>query len=51
MEIVANGDNVIISWWERNATSKEPVLRISNNNGQTFGPILKLPMNGTIGLG
>lgn len=50
-EIAAQGDNVIISWWERNVTSNEPVVRMSTDNGQTFGPILKLASNGTIGEG
>jgi hypothetical protein len=28
-----------------------PVMRISNDNGETFSPILKLATNGTIGTG
>lgn len=51
VEIAAEGDNVIISWWERNATDDEPVVRISTDNGQTFGPLLKLAANGTISSG
>ena len=43
------GGDVIITWWERNATSNEPVTRISNDNGVTFGPVLTLATNGTIG--
>ena len=50
-EIAASGNKVYVTWWERNQTSEEPVLRISNNNGGTFGPILKLASNGTIGGG
>ena len=52
-EIAAvEGDNVIVTWWERaNATSNQPVLRISADNGQTFGPLLQLSTNGTIGGG
>ena len=49
--IAASGNKVYVTWWERNQTSEEPVLRISNNNGGTFGPILKLASNGTIGGG
>lgn len=49
VEIAADGDNVIISWWERNATSNEPVLRLSTDDGATFGPLLRLAANGTIG--
>ena len=48
-EITADGDNVIVTWWERNQTAEEPVVRISTDNAETFGPILKLATNGTIG--
>jgi hypothetical protein len=41
-EIAASGNNVYISWWERNATSNEPVLRVSNDNGKTFGELITL---------
>jgi hypothetical protein len=47
--IATKGKNVYVSWWERNQTSNEPVLRISKDNGKTFGPVLKLAANGTIG--
>jgi hypothetical protein len=50
-EIAASGDNVYVSWWERNETSDTPVARISNDNGATFGPMLMLATNGTIGEG
>jgi len=36
-QIAAFGNNVYVTWWERNATSNEPVLRLSNDNGKTFG--------------
>ena len=48
-QIDASGDRVFVTWWERNATSNEPVARISTDNGKTFGPLLKLGANGTIG--
>jgi hypothetical protein len=52
-EIAAEGENVYVTWWERNENvhphTNEPVLRISNDGGQTFGPILQLSQNGTIG--
>lgn len=51
VEIAAEGDSIVVSWWERNATSDEPAARISGDNGQTFGPTLKLAANGTIGGG
>jgi hypothetical protein len=43
------GGNVIISWWERNATNNESVLRIGIDNDQTISSILRLATNGTIG--
>ena len=49
VEIKTNENgNVIITWWERNSTSNEPVVRISTDEGNTFGPLLKLSANGTI---
>ncbi len=36
-QIAASDNNVYVSWWERNATSNEPVLRVSNDSGKTFG--------------
>ena len=48
-EIAASGNSVYVTWWERNDTSDEPVARVSNDNGATFGPILRLAANGTIG--
>jgi hypothetical protein len=51
VEIAADGDNVIVTWWERNQTSEEPVARISTDNGATFELLLVLTTNGTIGEG
>ena len=42
-------DNVIVSWWETNQSSVEPVIVLSGDRDATFGPILKLSNNGTIG--
>jgi hypothetical protein len=49
-QILAADNKVFVSWWEtaKNGTS-EPVLRISNDSGKMFGPILNLSTNGTIG--
>jgi hypothetical protein len=47
--MIADGDNVYVTWWENNLTSHQPVMRVSNDNGETFGPILTLTANGTIG--
>ena len=49
VEIAAGADNVIVTWWERNETSNEPVVRISSDNGASFGPLLRLATNGTLG--
>ena len=48
VQIAAENDNVIVTWWERNATSNEPVVAISTDTGTTFGSIMKLGANGTI---
>jgi hypothetical protein len=48
-EIAAEGGNVMVTWWERNSTSNEPVAKVSTDNGATFGPVLRLATNGTIG--
>ncbi len=47
--MVADGENVYFTWWEtdnRNVT--EPVLKVSNDNGETFGETIMLATNGTI---
>ncbi len=40
-------------WWylggKETKTNDTPVAIVSNDNGTTFGPILKLSKNGTIG--
>jgi hypothetical protein len=42
-EINAAGNNVYVTWWERaNQTMNEPVLRVSNDNGKTFGEKIML---------
>jgi hypothetical protein len=49
VEISADEGRVAVSWWERNQTVNEPVIRIINDNGKTFGPVLKLASDGPIG--
>ena len=45
-EIAASGSNVYVSWWERaNQTSNEPVMRISYDNGKTFGEKIVINSN------
>lgn len=47
-QIIASGNNVFIAWWEQNQTAHEPIIRISTDRGNTFGPILKLAANNTL---
>jgi len=49
VEIDSDADSVVVTWWETNQTDDTPVMRVSNDNGKTFGPTLKLATNGTIG--
>ena len=49
VEIAGEGPNVLVSWWETNETADMPVARISTDSGQTFGPMLMLAINGTLG--
>src|SRR5919109_2835115 len=48
VEIDTDADSVVVTWWESNQTSDTPVMRVSNDNGETFGPVLTLATNGTI---
>ncbi len=50
-EIAASGESVYVTWRERNETNDEPAARVSNDNGATFGPLLMLATNDTIGGG
>ena len=48
--ISVNGKNVYVSWWETDKDDKqEAMIRVSNDDGATFGPALRLSTNGTIG--
>src|SRR5919202_6366046 len=42
VQIAATGSNVYVTWWERNQTMNESVMRVSNDNGRTFGEIMML---------
>ena len=46
-QIAAAGNNVYITWWERNQTMNEPVMKVSNDNGKTFGEKIMLSNNAT----
>ena len=47
-EVASDDDSVVVTWWESNQTSETPVMRVSDDNGETFGPTLTLAANGTI---
>ena len=51
-EILAVGNSVYVTWWELNENvhphSNESVMRVSNDAGQTFSPVINLGTNGTI---
>jgi hypothetical protein len=49
VEIDSDADSVVVAWWETNQTSETPVMKVSDDNGATFGPILTLAVNGTVG--
>ena len=46
-EIVASGDNVDVSWWEKSDGKDQPMIRISNDGGKTFGEATVLTANST----
>jgi hypothetical protein len=48
VEMDSDEDSVVVTWWETNETDDTPVMMVSNDNGTTFGPILKLATNGSI---
>jgi len=49
VQIDSDANSVVVTWWETNQTASIPVMKISTDNGKTFGPILNLSTNGTIG--
>ena len=48
IQIAAGAENVVVIWRQINATSDEPVARISADNGHTFESVGNLASNGTI---
>ena len=49
VEIDSDAESVVVTWWETNQTDYTPVMRVSTDNRATFGPMLVLATNGTIG--
>jgi hypothetical protein len=49
-EIHSDEENVYMTWWETSKDGiRDPVIAVSYDNGATFGPVLGLSANGTIG--
>lgn len=46
-EIVASGDNVDVSWWEKSDGKDQPMIRTSNDGGKTFDEATVLTANST----
>jgi hypothetical protein len=42
VEIDSDGNSVVVMWWETNQTDDIPVMKVSNDKGETFGPALNL---------
>ena len=47
--IDTEGENVYVTWWEtaKNGT-RTPLFTASNDDGETFGPVMNIAANGTI---
>jgi hypothetical protein len=41
-EIAASGKNAYVTWWDQNQTANITIMKISADNGNSFGPMLKL---------
>jgi hypothetical protein len=49
IQVAAGADNVVVIWRQQiNATSDEPIARISTDNGHTFESVANFASNGTI---
>ena len=48
VKIDSDVNSVVVTWWEANQTSDTNVLKMSNDNGITFGPLFNLAINGAI---
>ena len=48
VEIDSDANSAVVTWWETNQTDDTLVMKVSNDFGKTFVPLLKLAGNGTI---
>jgi hypothetical protein len=47
-EIAASGNNVYVTWWDKGPDGSDtPLIRVSQDNGQTFGDTIVLTANST----
>ena len=49
VELGEDEGKVVVTWWEHNLTSIQPVMKVSTDNGKTFGDKIRLSANGPIG--
>jgi hypothetical protein len=49
VQVDSDGNSVVVTWWETNEASDTPVMKISTDNGKTFGKIIDLSAEGPIG--
>jgi hypothetical protein len=49
VEIDSDANSVVVTWWETNQTSNVPVMKVSTDNGKTFGETIMLSAKGPIG--
>jgi hypothetical protein len=49
VELGEDEGKVAVSWWEHNLTSIQPVMKVSTDNGKSFGEKIMLSSNGPIG--
>ena len=49
VELGEDEGKIAVTWWEHNQTSIQPVMKVSTDNGKTFGDKIKLSSNGPIG--
>jgi len=48
VEVGEDEGKVAVTWWEHNQTSVEPVMKVSTDNGNTFGDKIMLSTKGAI---
>lgn len=49
VELGEDEGKITVTWWEHNQTSIQPVMKVSTDNGKTFGDKIRLSANGPIG--